>query len=195
MRLRRIGYSASFLLAATIVLPHLDAVSAAATDDKVSQAASPQRLRRSLSQPGPSRKRSVTRHINFLQPDTDVLVRRGDNIFRPVIDRPGVVAILNQDIYNDDRTTVIGRVSGTCTRIQAGTKYACSGTYEFLSGDKGTYPSPDTISVMGSFYDDTDSAVTALAGGTGEYDRASGRAQYTTMDGGWNRVTIWLDDK
>ena len=92
----------------------------------------------------------------------------------------------------ETRTTVIGHVTGTCTRVEVGKKWICFGTYEFLSDDSTTYPTGDSINVSGPFYDNSN-VWNAIQGGTGCYESAQGQAYYDITEPNWNLVTMHLD--
>jgi len=79
-----------------------------------------------------STRRDLKKTLQFQQ-------QPNGNIFVPVDpsvgnkDVPGWTAILDINIYEEDRTTVVGHASGSCIRIRSGLKgiWHCTYTYEF----------------------------------------------------------------
>lgn len=184
---------------ALVLLSHLYAIDARVKGYSRSKGEKAQPKRRLGASKGEPKAKQV---ITFWQPDGDIFVSSNPpsaTLFATgtaTVDQPGLVAILDKPIYAEDKTTVIGKIGGTCTRIVAGESWYCSGGYEFL--DKGeiesgtSYPSPNTVSVSGPFYDGID-IWNSITGGTGVYESATGQGYYVVEGGGWNHVTLYIN--
>ena len=119
--------------------------------------------------------------LYFHQPDGTVFV--DTNPSNPEGDVPGFQAIINKPIYLSDRETEIGILTGACTRIVAGKRWYCIGTYELMDGSE--------FVVSGPFFDGV-GGVNAILGGTGDLESVGGQAFYEVEDG-WNMVSVYFD--
>jgi len=109
------------------------------------------------------------------------------------------VVHLDHAIYEEDRETIMGHMTGSCTRpppAAHNSQWHCTGTYEFLGravanseDDKGQQHS---VTVSGPFYDATAGELwNAVLGGTGEYAGSMGEGRYRP-NGEWVDVTLFL---
>ena len=121
--------------------------------------------------------------LQFQQPNGNIFVPVDPSVGNE--DVPGWTAILDINIYEEDRTSVVGQASGSCIRIRSGLEgiWHCTYTYELPAGD--------TLTVSYSFTEGRGEAHAAVVGGTGAYNGMIGQADIVGQ-GDWNFVTISL---
>jgi len=113
----------------------------------------------------------------------------------------GSVIILDHPIYhNEDRNTVIGKMAGSCLRVDE--QWHCNGTYEFddhhadgQSSAAGKYHSLTVAGPMALFHDDTQTDLwNSVLNGTGDYVGAMGEGHYVpqTDDEEWINVSWYF---
>ena len=91
-------------------------------------------------------------------------------------DSTGDVLTFHNEVYDEDDVSKIGAVQGLCTRMspKQGT-WECSGTTSLEGGQ---------ITFEGPFFDDTNTVLAAVNGGTGVYENARGTMEASCTDSG-----------
>jgi len=90
----------------------------------------------------------------------------------PKGDSVGDILTFNNEIYDADNKTLVGRDNGWCVRTVVGESWECFWT---LILDKGQ------ITVQGPYFDTKDSTL-SITGGTGDYSHAQGQMMLHARD-------------